>query len=504
MVQHRSYPMELDGGVGAGGWEVVQRFDLLGNAAPRIADEALALLRAPPLPGAAHHVILDTPQLALQIHESCGHPTELDRAFGEEISLAGGSFLTPDRLGRFRYGSRARQPHRRRDHAGRARHLRLGRRRRAGAAHAARRARAVRRLPVLARDRGAPRPAALGRLRARRGVEPHPHHSHGQRVARARPGGPSLDELIADTDDGILMGNNRSWSIDDLRLNFQFGCEIAWEIKTRQAARGSCKNPVYTGITPRFWGGCDAVGGPDAFRLWGFVSCGKGDPMQLMAVGHGCPPARFRSVSVGSGGDDLRGRPPWCAGPCVTESDEEVELWAERSLATRFSGSRVTQSSDVLDVIVQVRVALGGRVGTTQVSSLDPQAIVGAVDRARALAREQPADAKFCGFEDRETTTLSQTPELDAAIVAADPQVCADVVRPAFEYSARAGLTAGLASASQVAFAVATTRGARRTWGSTRCRLDVIASDASTSARSGAYSTRLSQLDGTRIATEAV
>ena len=115
----------------------------------------------------------------------------------------------------------------------------------------------------------------------------------GRRLSEWAPGGPSLEELVADTDDGVLMGNNKSWSIDDLRLNFQFGCELAWEVKRGKRTR-ILKNPLYGGTTPRFWSACDAVGGPEAFRMWGLLSCGKGDPMQLMAVGHGCPPARFR------------------------------------------------------------------------------------------------------------------------------------------------------------------------------------------------------------------
>ena len=188
-VAHRSYPMELDGGVAAGGWEVIERFDFAGNA-PRIADEALALLSAPACPAGATTVILDTPQLALQIHESCGHPTESDRAFGDEVSLAGASFLTPDRLGRFRYGSR---------------HVNL-------TADATTPGALgtfgwddegvpARKTPLVARGqfvgyltsretRGAARPAALGRLPARRGVEPLPHHPHDQRVARAGAGRP--------------------------------------------------------------------------------------------------------------------------------------------------------------------------------------------------------------------------------------------------------------------------------------------------------------------------
>jgi TldD protein len=299
-VQQRSYPMDLDGGVAGGGFEVVRRFDLRAHV-ERVAEEALALLAAPPCPSGAATVILDTPQLALQIHESCGHATEADRAFGEELSLAGGSFLSTEKLGRTRYGSTlvnltadALQPGglgsfgwddegvpaRRTPLVARGQHVgflttresaeRLGLSRSGGCA----RAEAWSRFPILRMINVS--------------LEPDPR-------------GPTLEQLIADTDDGILYGCNKSWSIDDLRLNFQFGCEIAWEVKRGRRGR-ILRNPIYGGVTPRFWSSCDAVGGPDDYRLWGFVSCGKGDPMQVMAVGHGCAPARFRGVTVGSGG----------------------------------------------------------------------------------------------------------------------------------------------------------------------------------------------------------
>src|SRR5581483_12095631 len=104
-----------------------------------------------------------------------------------------------------------------------------------------------------------------------------------------------LEDLIADTRDGILVSTNKSWSIDDLRLNFQFGCELAWEIKHGRRTR-MLRDPVYTGVTPMFWRGCDAVCGPADWRLWGITNCGKGEPMQTMHVGHGTSPARFASV----------------------------------------------------------------------------------------------------------------------------------------------------------------------------------------------------------------
>jgi TldD protein len=116
-----------------------------------------------------------------------------------------------------------------------------------------------------------------------------------------RPGDAgSLEDLIADTDDGLLLGTNRSWSIDERRLNFQFGTQIGWIIKKGKRA-GIVRNPTYTGITPRFWGSCDAICGPSEWHQWGEPYCGKGEPMQTAAVGHGAAPARFRGVQVGVG-----------------------------------------------------------------------------------------------------------------------------------------------------------------------------------------------------------
>jgi TldD protein len=112
------------------------------------------------------------------------------------------------------------------------------------------------------------------------------------------PGTWSFEDLIADTDEGIYMEDNRSWSIDNLRLNFQFGTEMAYEIKNGKLGR-LLKNATYTGITPKFWGGCDAICNADHWYVWGIPNCGKGQPSQSMQTGHGAAPARFRNVRVG-------------------------------------------------------------------------------------------------------------------------------------------------------------------------------------------------------------
>jgi TldD protein len=295
----RTWPFDFDGGLAAGGYEVVAQLELQPSA-ERIRAEVLELLASPSCPSGPATLLLDTPQLALQIHESCGHPTECDRALGDEVSLAGASFLTPDRLGRFRYGSPlvnltadARAP------GG------LGT---FGWDDEGVPARVT---PLVARgifvgylsSRETAAALGLGRsagcMRAESWSRPAIIRMINVSLEPDPKGPASLDELIADTDDGILMTQNQAWSIDDLRLNFQFGCEAAWKI-TRGKRAGMLRNPIYTGSTPAFWGSCDAIGGPAAWRIWGLASCGKGDPVQAMGVAHGCSPARFRNVTIGA------------------------------------------------------------------------------------------------------------------------------------------------------------------------------------------------------------
>jgi len=296
VAQRRSYPTWQGGDGFQAGYERIAALDLAG-AVDRTRDEVLALLVAPQCPAGTATLLLESSQVGLQIHESCGHPTELDRALGSEISLAGGSFMQPGMLGKLRYGSPlvtivadSTVPGGNGtfgwDDEG---------------VPAARRALVERGLFV---DYLSSRETAAALGRASTGTMRAESWNRAPIIRMVNvslePGAAgTLEDLVADTDDGILVATDKSWSIDDLRLNFQFSCEIAWEIKKGRRTR-MLRDPFYTGITPRFWGSCDAVCGPGDHRLWGITSCGKGDPMQIMHVGHGASPARFRDVTVGS------------------------------------------------------------------------------------------------------------------------------------------------------------------------------------------------------------
>ncbi|HVC73859.1 MAG TPA: TldD/PmbA family protein, partial [Mycobacteriales bacterium] len=292
-TQRRSYP-GIRGQYGTRGWELVRELDLPGHAA-RIAEEAQALLTAPECPAGETTLILGSEQMALQIHESVGHATELDRILGWEAAYAGTSWLDLAKLGQLQFGSE---------------------------------------LMTITAD--ATLPGALGSF----GYDDEGTPAAPQDIVRngiwtgvlsgrdsasvaglsyggmvradgwARlpmvrmtnvgllPGDSSLEEMVAATEDGILMDTNRSWSIDDRRLNFQFGCELGWEIRNGRRGR-MLRNPTYTGISPRFWGSMDMIGNRSEWTFWGTPNCGKGQPSQVGHTGHPSVPARFQGIRVG-------------------------------------------------------------------------------------------------------------------------------------------------------------------------------------------------------------
>jgi TldD protein len=296
-IQKRSYPNSFGGQHQLKGYELVDELNLLENA-PRIAEEAVALHTADQCPEGQFDLILDSSQLGLQIHESVGHPIELDRVLGTEANYAGMSFLTLDKLNHLRYGSEmvnvvcdARLEHG----------------------------------PGLGTfafdDEGVPAQSTdiirnglfVGYMTSRETASAvGQKRSNGTMRADGwariplirmtnvslKPGHQSLDEVLG-ADHAIYMQTNKSWSIDDKRYNFQFGCEIAWEIRNGKRVR-MLKNPSYSGISTEFWNSCVAIAGPEHWTLWGTPNCGKGQPEQVMGTGHGASPSRFRQIKIGS------------------------------------------------------------------------------------------------------------------------------------------------------------------------------------------------------------
>ncbi|HSP38165.1 MAG TPA: TldD/PmbA family protein [Frankiaceae bacterium] len=301
-TQRRSYPSAF-GQYAGRGYELIREFDLPGHV-DRVVDEARALLAAPQCPAGVVDLILDPEQMALQIHESVGHAVELDRILGWEAAFAGTSWLDLSRLGSLRFGS-----------------------------------------PLMTITADATLPGALGSFgyddegtparpvdivregtwvgvlsgrdsAARAGLRTSAaciRADGWSRLPMVRmtnvgllPGDSSLEEMIAETDDGLYMENNRSWSIDDRRLNFQFGCEAAWEVKKGRRGR-LLRNPTYTGIGPTFWNSLDMLGNRDEWVFWGTPNCGKGQPLQIGHTGHPAVPARFHEVRVGVDGGRSRG-----------------------------------------------------------------------------------------------------------------------------------------------------------------------------------------------------
>jgi TldD protein len=254
-------------------------------------------LRAPQCPSGTFDVILGSSQMSLQIHESCGHPAELDRVMGWEANFSGTSFLEIAQLDKLKYGSDIVT-------------IEIDNTLERGMATVGYddegtrsiRSDIVRDGVLAGYEMSNDTARAIGResnacVRAA-GWTSVPMIRMCNLTLK--PGDVPFEHLFDDVADGIYMESNRSWSIDDRRLNFQFGCEMAWEIKNGKRGR-LLKNPTYGGVTPQFWNSCDAIGDASSWFPWGTPNCGKGEPMQTGRTTQAAAPARFRNVEVGVG-----------------------------------------------------------------------------------------------------------------------------------------------------------------------------------------------------------
>ena len=297
-IQKRSYPNSFGGQHQLSGYELVHDLALLEHA-PRVAEEAVALHSADKCPEGRFDLILDGSQIGLQVHESIGHPIELDRVLGSEANYAGMSFLTLDKLNHLRYGSEivnavcdARLEH----------GPGLGTFAFDDEGVPAQSADIIRGGQFVGYMTSRETAAAVGQARSN-GTMRATSWTRQPLIRMTNvslmPGEQTLEEVFGGVDHAIYMETNRSWSIDDKRYNFQFGCEIAWEIRNGKRAR-MLKNPTYSGITTEFWNSCAAIANRDHWVLWGVPNCGKGQPEQVIGTGHGASPARFHNIAVGA------------------------------------------------------------------------------------------------------------------------------------------------------------------------------------------------------------
>ncbi len=278
-----------------GGYELIDELDLAGQA-PVLTKEALDLSSAPACSEGKSDIILSADQLGLQVHESCGHPIELDRVLGYEANFAGRSFLTPDQLEKLQYGSK---------HVNIVMDATLDHGNGLGTfgyddeGVKAQRKYAVKDGKFVGYLMSRETSSKVGESRSNGCMRADTYKLPIIRMTNVslEPGDWGYDELIEDTRDGILMVTNYGWSIDQKRYNFQFNCEKGYRIKNGSLGE-MIRGPGYSGITPEFWNSCDAVCNKKSWTLWGTPNCGKGQPTQVMGTGHGAAPSRFRNIRV--------------------------------------------------------------------------------------------------------------------------------------------------------------------------------------------------------------
>ncbi len=294
--QTRTHAGRYNGFCRQGGLEILDAFGLAGSGR-QVAEGALELLAAPNCPSGTMDVLLLPDQMMLQIHESVGHPLELDRILGDERNFAGTSFVTLDMFGSYRYGSElldvTHDPTRPEQYAsygwdddGLAADKQY-----------------LIRAGVLERPLGgaiSQRRAGIGGVANTRACSWNRAPIDRMANLNVEPGRSTLDELVAGIELGVMLRTNVSWSIDDSRNKFQFGCEWGRMIRGGRLAE-VVKNPNYRGISATFWRSLSGVGDASTFEVMGTPFCGKGEPSQVIRVGHASPACRFANVAVFGG-----------------------------------------------------------------------------------------------------------------------------------------------------------------------------------------------------------
>lgn len=302
VTQIRSSGGQYNGFCQQGGIEVLERAGFRQHEGPRVAREVLELVGAAVCPSGRMDVILMPDQMTLQIHESIGHPLELDRILGDERNFAGTSFVTLDMFGQYQYGSAllnvSHDPGQAHEFASFAFDDEGTPAERAMLIEAGRLMRPLG--GTLSQGRARALGFELGAVATTRSAGWNRAPIDRMSNLNVEPGDQTLAQMIEATEMGIVMHTNCSWSIDDSRNKFQFGCEYAQMVRGGRLAE-VVRNPNYRGISATFWRSLVGVGRADTVVVGGTPFCGKGEPSQVIRVGHASPPCRFASVDVFGG-----------------------------------------------------------------------------------------------------------------------------------------------------------------------------------------------------------
>jgi predicted Zn-dependent protease len=302
VTQVRSSAGQYNGYCQQGGIEVLERARFRESEGPRVAREALQLITATVCPSGTFDLILMPDQMMLQIHESIGHPLELDRILGDERNFAGTSFVTLDMFGHYQYGSEllnvSFDPGREHEFAGFA-FDDDG----TPAEHALLIERGLLKRPLggsLSQARAKAQGFEIGGVATTRSASWNRAPIDRMSNLNVEPGDSSLEQMISSTELGVVMHTNCSWSIDDSRNKFQFGCEYARMVRGGRLAE-VVRNPNYRGVSATFWRSLAMVGNSDTAAVMGSPFCGKGEPSQVIRVGHASPACKFSNVDVFGG-----------------------------------------------------------------------------------------------------------------------------------------------------------------------------------------------------------
>ncbi|MEM6449660.1 MAG: TldD/PmbA family protein [Cyanobacteria bacterium P01_D01_bin.105] len=280
-----------------GGWEYFSPSSALWERATRIGQQAIELLDAPDCPDTTTTLVLAPDQMMLQLHESVGHPIELDRILGDERNYAGGSFVQPQDFGTLTYGSHLMNVTFDATNRGELASYRFD-----DTGASAQKAYLIKD-GVLQRGLGGLESQArlqVPGVACTRACNWNRPAIDRMANINLEPGDTDFESMIGAIEDGVYMESNRSWSIDDQRHKFQFGCEYALKIENGQLTT-PLKNPNYRATTPQFWKSLKQVGNGETLQTYGTPYCGKGEPNQLIRVGHASPACAFENIEVFGG-----------------------------------------------------------------------------------------------------------------------------------------------------------------------------------------------------------